>query len=189
MMQTLTKNWWIFLVRGLLAIIFGILALVWPELTLMVLVWSFGAFVLVDGLFTVYAVLSRHREVDRWWLLLLEGIFGVAFGVLTFIWPGVTGIVLLALIIVWALITGIFEIIAAVQLRKVIENEWLLAFSGVISILLGIVMLVWPDASAVALAWMIGFYAIVFGITVIALGFRLKKWRTESSQALGLEVS
>ena len=186
MIKALTKNWWVFVVRGLIAILFGILALIWPELTLIVLVWSFGAFVFVDGLFSVYSGLSRHKEYDRWWVILIEGIFGIAFGVLAFIWPSITGLVLLAIIVAWALVTGLFEIIAAVQLRRAIENEWLLAFSGVLSILLGIAMLVWPGASAVALAWLIGVYAIVFGITLIALGFRLRKFRSGTGEELNI---
>jgi uncharacterized membrane protein HdeD (DUF308 family) len=184
MIKALTKNWWVFIVRGLIAILFGILALVWPELTLIVLVWSFGAFVLVDGLFSVYSGLTRHKEVDRWWVILIEGIFGIAFGVLAFIWPSITGLVLLALIVAWALVTGIFEIIAAVKLRKTIENEWFLAFSGVLSILLGVAMLLWPGAGAVALAWLIGVYAVIFGITLIALGFRLRKFKLDTGEEL-----
>jgi uncharacterized membrane protein HdeD (DUF308 family) len=181
MIRTLTRNWWIFIIRGLFAIIFGVLALMWPELTLFALVWLFGAYVLADGVFQVYSAISRREDFDRWWLILLEGLFGIVFGVLTFAWPGITGLVLLILIAAWAFITGMLEISAAIQLRKEIENEWLLAFSGVISIVLGVLMMIWPAASAVALAFMIGIYAILFGATLILLGFRLKNMNPESN--------
>jgi uncharacterized membrane protein HdeD (DUF308 family) len=181
MIRTLTRNWWIFIIRGLFAIIFGVLALMWPELTLFALVWLFGAYVLADGVFQVYSAISRREDFDRWWLILLEGLFGIVFGVLTFAWPGITGLVLLILIAAWAFLTGMLEISAAIQLRKEIENEWLLAFSGVISIVLGVLMMIWPAASAVALAFMIGIYAILFGATLILLGFRLKNMNPESN--------
>jgi uncharacterized membrane protein HdeD (DUF308 family) len=181
MIRTLTRNWWIFIIRGLFAIIFGVLALMWPELTLFALVWLFGAYVLADGVFQVYSAISRREDFDRWWLILLEGLFGIVFGVLTFAWPGITGLVLLILIAAWAFLTGMLEISAAIQLRKEIENEWLLAFSGVISIMLGVLMMIWPAASAVALAFMIGIYAILFGATLILLGFRLKNMNPESN--------
>lgn len=181
MIRTLTKNWWVFIIRGLFAIIFGVLAMMWPELTLFALVWFFAAYVLADGVFQVFSAISRRENFDRWWLILLEGVFGIVFGVLTFAWPGITGLVLLILIAAWASITGILEIAAAIQLRKEIENEWLLAFSGVISIGLGVLMMIWPAASAVAIAFMISIYAIIFGATLILLGFRLKNWETDKS--------
>jgi len=184
MIRTLTRNWWVFIIRGLFAIIFGVLALMWPEITLFALVWIFGAYVLADGVFQVYSAISRREDFERWWLILLEGLFGIAFGVITFVWPGITGLVLLILILTWAFVTGILEIAAAIQLRKEIENEWLLAFSGVISILLGILMMIWPAASAVAIAWLIGIYAIIFGITIIALGLRLRNWKQDNQQTL-----
>ena len=184
MIKTLSRNWWTFVGRGLFAILFGALALALPELTLIVMVWMFGAYVAVDGMFQIILSITRREKFDRWWLLLIEGIFGVALGLLTFVWPGITGLVLFMLVVVWAIVTGVLEIAAAIQLRQILENEWLLAFSGVLSILLGIAMLVWPGASVIALAWLIGIYAIVFGITLIALGFRLKNMEPQSYQSV-----
>lgn len=181
MIRTLSNNWWVFVVRGLSAIIFGVLALIWPGLTLFALVLFFGAYVLADGIFQSYSAITRHEEFDHWWLILLEGLFGIGFGVLTLAWPGITGLVLLILIASWAFVTGILEIAAAIQLRKEIKNEWLLAFSGVISIVLGILMVIWPANSAVVIALMIGIYALLFGIALVVLGFRLKNWETQSS--------
>ena len=174
MISTLSRNWWTFVVRGIFAILFGAAALLLPELTLIMMVWMFGAYALVDGLFEIVTAVVRREDYDRWWLLLIEGIFGAALGVVTFVWPGITGMVLFILIVSWALVTGILEIAAAVRLRKILEKEWLLALSGVLSILLGILMLVWPGYSVIALAWMIGIYAVIFGLALIALGVRLK---------------
>lgn len=181
MLRTMKRNWWTFVARGVFAILFGIIALAFPQLTLIVLVWTFGAYALIDGLFQIIYSLTRHEEYERWWLVMLEGLLGITFGVLTFIWPDITGLVLFMMIVVWALFTGILEIAAAIQLRRLITNEWMLAFSGILSILLGVGMLIWPGASALALAWMIGFYAFAFGVTLIALGFRLKNWKINVS--------
>jgi len=184
MIKTLSRNWWTFVGRGLFAILFGALALALPELTLIAMIWMFGAYVIVDGLFQIALSVTRRDENDRWWLLLIEGIFGVAAGIVTFLWPGITGIALFIMVIVWAMVTGVLEIAAAIQLRRFLENEWLLAFSGILSIFLGIAMLAWPGASVIALAWLIGIYAIIFGITLIALGIRLKGWEPSGNQVL-----
>lgn len=183
MIRMFSRNWWTFLGRGLFAILFGTLALALPELTLIVMIWMFGGYIIADGLFQIVYAITRRKEFQRWWLLLLEGIFSLALGVITFVWPGITGIALFMMIVAWAIVTGVLEIAAAIQLRRILENEWLLAFSGILSILLGIAMLVWPGASVLALAWMIGIYAIAFGITLILLGFRLKNWDPKSSHA------
>ncbi|MEJ2757124.1 MAG: HdeD family acid-resistance protein [Anaerolineales bacterium] len=183
MLETMKRNWWTFVARGVFAILFGVVALALPQLTLIVLVWTFAAYALIDGLFQVIYSLTRHEEYKRWWLALLEGVLGILFGVFTFIWPAITGLALFMMIVGWALVTGILEIAAAIELRKLLDHEWMLAFSGILSILLGIGMLVWPGASAVALAWMIGFYALAFGITLIALGFRLKRGDTSFENA------
>ncbi len=184
MIKTLSRNWWTFVGRGLLAVLFGAFALALPELTLILMVWMFGAYVTVDGLFQIFQSITNREKFDRWWLLLLEGIFSLALGLITFVWPGITGLVLFMLVVVWALVTGVLEIAAAVQLRQILDNEWLLAFSGALSIFLGIAMLVWPGASVIALAWLIGIYAIVFGITLIALGFRLRNVDLRSTQSM-----
>ena len=174
MLRKLSKNWWVLAVRGLLAIIFGVLAFALPRLTLVALVWMFGVYALADGLFQIISGLTNRRKYDGWGWILLEGFFGVIFGVLVLIWPTITAIVLLLFIAAWAVITGVLEIISAIVLRKEIKNEWLLALSGVLSVLLGVLMFVWPGATALAMVWLIGIYAVIFGVTLIALGFRLK---------------
>jgi uncharacterized membrane protein HdeD (DUF308 family) len=183
MFSMLKRNWWMVALRGLLAVIFGVLALVWPGLTLEVLVIFFGAYVLVDGLFTLFTALMRDRMTPApWWLLLIEGLLGIGAGILTFIWPGITALTLFYVIAAWAVITGIIEVIGAIQLRQAIEGEWLLGLNGVLSVIFGILLMIWPATGLLTLIWLIGAYAIFFGIVMIALGFRLRSWGEHDAQ-------
>ena len=175
----LARNWWTVAFRGAIAIIFGLAALFWPDITLTALVFIFGAFVLVSGVLLVIAAFRDGLNHTHAWLLLLEGIIGIAIGIMVFIWPAITALVLLYLIAAWAIVTGILEIIAAIQVRKEIENEWLLALAGIASVLFGILLIVWPMAGALAILWIIAAYAIVFGVLLLILAFRLRSWGTE----------
>jgi uncharacterized membrane protein HdeD (DUF308 family) len=173
----LSRNWWTLALRGLAAVVFGILAFVWPDVTITVLVLFFGAYALWDG---VFALIGAYRtQSDRRWPLVLEGLFGVAAGLFTFFWPGAATLVLLFIIGAWAVLTGIFEIITAVRLREEIEGEWLMLISGVLSVLFGLALFIWPAAGALALTWLIASYAILFGILLIVLGFRLRSWNEQ----------
>jgi uncharacterized membrane protein HdeD (DUF308 family) len=168
------KNWWMLVLRGALAVVFGIAALVIPGLTLAVLIFLFGAYAFVEGVSSLYmSWMSRHAN-NRWWLLALEGVVGIVAGVLASVWPGLTALALLYVIAFWSIVTGVMEISAAYQLRKEIDNEIWLGLAGAISILFGILLIVAPGAGALAVVWMIGLYAITFGIVMIMLGFRLK---------------
>lgn len=167
-----SRNWWALALRGLAAVIFGILAFIWPGVTVTILVLFFGAYVLWDGVFALVA--AFRSEGSRRWPLILEGLIGIAVGLIAFIWTDVATLSLLLLIGAWAVITGIFEIIAAIRLREEIEGEWLLLLSGVLSVLFGIALFIWPAAGALAITWMIATYAILFGILMIVLGFRLR---------------
>lgn len=174
MITTLAQNWWTLALRGLAAVIFGILAYLWPDITFTVLVLFFGAYALWDG---VFALIGAFRTAgERRWMLILEGLVGIAAGIVTFIWPGAASLAILTIIAAWAIVTGIFEVIAAIRLREEIEGEWLMLFSGLLSVLFGIALAIWPAAGLVAVTWMIGAYAIIFGILLIVLGFRLRNW-------------
>ena len=174
MLIVLAHNWWTLVLRGLAAIIFGILAYVWPGITFTVLVLFFGAYALWDGIFALIAAFRAQGE--RRWALVLEGLVGVAAGLVTFFWTGAATLALLVIIAAWAIVTGVFEIIAAIRLREEIEGEWLLLVSGLLSVLFGIALAVWPAAGLVAVTWLIGAYAILYGILLIMLGFRLRTW-------------
>jgi uncharacterized membrane protein HdeD (DUF308 family) len=174
MVTQLARNWWALALRGLLAVVFGLLAFLWPGITIAVLVALFGAYALVDGIFTVVAGVRSAGESERWWVLVLEGVVSILAGVIAFFWPGLTALVLVYVIAAWAVLTGLFEIIAAVRLREQIEGEWLLGLSGVASVLLGVALMIMPIAGAVAIIWVIGTYAILFGVLLIALAFRLR---------------
>ncbi|MFO7761782.1 MAG: HdeD family acid-resistance protein [Thermodesulfobacteriota bacterium] len=176
MEKVLARYWWSFYVRGIIAILIGLIAIFLPEVTLEVLAVLIGAFFLVDGIFSIAASFgSRRSSGERWWIFVLEGIVGVVIGIMTFIWPEVTVMALVLLVSVWALITGILEIIASVKLRRLIENEWLLTFTGILSILFALILAISPGAGAFVLVWLLGLYAIFFGILLIFFGRKLKK--------------
>lgn len=174
--SALVRNWRLLVVRGVLAVLFGVMALLWPGLTLLVLVLFFGAYALLDGIAALVSTVSGSHGRDRWWTLLLEGVVGVAAGVITLFWPGITELALLAVIAFWALATGVLEIVAAIRLRREIEGEWILGLAGALSVLFGLLIVVTPRAGALALVWLIAGYAITFGVLMIALGLQLRTW-------------
>jgi uncharacterized membrane protein HdeD (DUF308 family) len=174
MVHALAKNWWMLLLRGIAAIIFGGLSLAWPGMTLVTLILFYGAYVLVDGVLAIVAAITGGTLAPRWWLAVV-GLLGIAAGLLTFMMPGVTALVLLYFIAGWAIATGVFQIIGAIRLRKEIDNEWLLVLGGLISVLFGGAMFAAPGAGALALVTVIGIYAIIIGVLLVALSFRLKK--------------
>ena len=175
--DSLARNWWAVLLRGIAGVLFGIITFVAPGISLAALVLVYGAYALVDGVFAVVSAVRRHGSTDRWWVMLIEGIVGIAAGLLTFFWPGITALALLYLIAAWSLVTGVMEVIAAVRLRKIIVGEWLLALSGILSIGFGILLALFPAPGALAVVLWIGAYAIVFGCLLIALGLRLRSWQ------------
>jgi uncharacterized membrane protein HdeD (DUF308 family) len=172
---SLARNWWILLVRGILAIVFGVLVIVWPMLAWVVIVASFGAYALLDGTLALVSAISG-RGGRHWWALALEGVVGIGAGVLTFYWPGATGLVLLWFIAYWAIATGVFEIFAAFRLRAEVQDEWLLALSGLLSVVFGAALILLPAAGALALAWLIAAYALLFGVLMVGLAFRLRRF-------------
>jgi uncharacterized membrane protein HdeD (DUF308 family) len=168
----LPRYWWLVASRGLAAIIFGILAFVWPGITLQVLILFFSAYVIVDGALELYAATrTRGQHV---WASVLEGLVGIAAGLVAFFWPGITALALVVVIAVWAIVTGTMEVIAAVELRRVITNEWFLILSGLLSVAFGVLLLVQPGAGALAIVWLIGAYAVIFGVGMLAFAWRLR---------------
>jgi uncharacterized membrane protein HdeD (DUF308 family) len=177
MLETLTRNWWLLAVRGALAVLFGFVALIWPGITVLALVLLFGAYALVDGVMALYtALFDRGRPGGRGvgWLV-LEGVAGVLAAIGAVVWPGITALVLLYLIAAWALVTGVAEILTAIRLRREIEGEWLMILSGALSILFGVLAFLFPSAGALAVVWLIGAYAIAFGVVMAILAFRLRR--------------
>ena len=158
--------------RGIAAVLFGLAALFWPGLTLVLLIVFFAAYALVDGVFAIVAGL-RGSEGSRW-LLLAEGVLGVLAGLVAFFWPGMTATVLLFLISAWAILTGLLKVFMAIAFRRKVENVWLMGLSGVLSVLFGVVLAVWPGAGLLSLVWLVGIYALIFGVALIVLGFRAR---------------
>ncbi|HTZ55248.1 MAG TPA: DUF308 domain-containing protein [Candidatus Acidoferrum sp.] len=176
MVQALASRWWIFLIRGLAGVIFGIIALAYPGSALIALAILFGAYAFVDGIFALAAAFTGIAGT-RWWALLLEGILGLVVAFVIWTQPVFSTAVLVYAVAIWAIITGVIEIIAGFQLRDVINNEWLYILAGVVSIIFGILVFRDIDAGAIAIAWTIGIYAILFGIMQLGVAFRLNGLR------------
>jgi uncharacterized membrane protein HdeD (DUF308 family) len=182
MVRTLSQNWWLVVLRGILAILFGVLAFVWPAITLLTLVVMFGVYAIVDGLVAAWTGLSRTKDSPRWWTFLLEGLISVGAGVIALLWPELATLVLIYMIASWAVITGILEIVAAIRLRNEITNEWILGLGGVVSIALGVLLFVQPLAGGLAIIWTVAAYAVIFGVLLVVLGFRLRNWKAPSAR-------
>jgi uncharacterized membrane protein HdeD (DUF308 family) len=176
MLESLARNWWMFVLRGMLAIAFGIGAFVWPGMTLAILVLLYGAFAFADGATNLALAISGPAGRCRWSHLGL-GLLGVGVGVVTFFWPQITTFALLYVIAAWALAHGVLEIIAAFELRKAIEGEWLLALSGLASIVFAILLIAFPGEGALVIVYWIGAGAIVLGVLLVTLGLRLRGLR------------
>jgi uncharacterized membrane protein HdeD (DUF308 family) len=176
----LADRWWTLALRGGAAILFGVLTFVWPALSLLVLVILWGAYALVDGVFNLVLAFRSRRERategQRWGWLVFEGAISILAGLVALLWPEISALALLFVIGAWAIVTGAAEIAAAIQLRKQIQNEWLLALSGIFSIVFGVLLFLFPRAGALAVVLWIGAYAIVFGGLLIALSLKLRKW-------------
>jgi uncharacterized membrane protein HdeD (DUF308 family) len=173
MVELLARYWWVVALRGVFAVLFGFLALVWPGITVLALAILFGAYVLVDGVMSAAVGFSDRSSSDRWWYVFL-GVLGVLAGLVTLVWPAITVIVLLVAIAIWAIIAGVLQIVAAIRLRKVISNEWFLGLSGLLTLALGVLLIVQPAEGAIALVVAIGIFAIVWGVILLALAFRLR---------------
>ena len=175
-MGTLVQNWWAFLIRGIAAVIFGVLTLLAPGISLVTLVVLFGAYAFADGIFAVVMAIRQRGGRNPRWVLWLEGLAGVGAALVTWFYPGLTALALLFLVAGWAVVTGVLQIMLAIRLRKVISGEWLLVLSGVLSVALGVVLALFPAPGVIALVLWIGAYAMLFGALLIGLSFRLRSW-------------
>lgn len=178
------EHWWVLALRGAAAVLFGIAALLNPGLTLGFLIALFGAYLLIDGIIDIVGAFRLRGKVDRWWALLLEGVVDILIAILAFVWPGMTAVALVYFIGFWALLIGILEIWFGVRYRKEMDNEWLLILAGVLAVLFGLAMFSSPGAGALSLVWLIGTFAIAFGLATIFLSFRLKGLKGRVAEAV-----
>jgi uncharacterized membrane protein HdeD (DUF308 family) len=178
LLGTLAENWWLLLLRGLAAIAFGVVAFFWPGITLVALTYLWGAYAIADGIIAIGAAFSASGgdAGPRWWLG-LSGVVSILAGIVAFAYTGMTALVLLMFIAVWAIVIGVLQLYAASQLRKVIDNEWWLILSGLLSIAFGAVLIAWPGTGALAVIWTIAWFAVFFGCMFIGLAFELKKFK------------
>jgi uncharacterized membrane protein HdeD (DUF308 family) len=177
-LRELAENWWLLLLRGIAAIAFGVLAFMWPDLTLLTLTYMWGFYAIADGVLALWAAIAGKggEKAPRWWLAVV-GIAGILAGLLAFVWPGMTALVLLMFIASWAVVIGVLQMWGAIRLRKEIEGEWLLGLSGLLSLAFGVIMIAQPGTGALAVVWLIGWFAILVGCVYIALAFQLKKFK------------
>jgi uncharacterized membrane protein HdeD (DUF308 family) len=172
----LAEKWWLLLLRGLAAIAFGVIAFLWPGITLVALTYLFGIYAIVDGVVAIWAAFNAPGDAGpRWWLG-LSGVVSILAGIVAFAYTGMTALVLLIFIAVWAIIIGVLQLYAAIRLWNVIDNDWWLILSGVLSIAFGAVLIAWPSTGALALIWTIAWFALFFGCMFIGLAFELKKF-------------
>lgn len=180
-MSALVQNWWVLVVRGALAVLFGVLAYAWPGATIASFVFLFGAYTLVDGVASLAAAFRPAPGESRGWLA-VAGILGVLAAIVVFAMPVASAAILFYVVALWAVASGIADVIGAISLRKVVTGEWMLALSGVLSILLGVYMFARPVAGLLGLVWAISLYAIAAGIALILAGFRVRSWSTSDGE-------
>lgn len=174
MVERLASHWWLPILRGAIAVLFGVAVIAWPGETVLILILIFGAFCFVDGIFAVISAIRFATQHERWALLLIEGIVGILFGILAYLAPAAIALFFVAFFAAWAIVTGIFELIMAIRVRAGLGRELLLIASGILSILLGVVLFIEPALGLLVWAWTLGIYAIVFGILMIVFGIRLR---------------
>ncbi len=175
MVMVLARNWWALALRGVFAVLFGLAAFAMPGITLAAVILLFWAYAITDGVLAIVAAVRAAERHERWWALLLEGIVDIAAGVAAFVWPGLTALLLLYLVSFWAVVTGLLEITAAIRLRRTVKGERLLAINGILSVLLGVFLVVFPRGGILAVMFWIGGYAIFFGVLLLGLAFRLRR--------------
>ncbi|MEY2588969.1 MAG: hypothetical protein QOJ67_953 [Acidimicrobiaceae bacterium] len=183
MLVVMVKHWWSPAVRGAVAVLFGIVTLIWPGLTVWALVLLFGFFALLDGVSTLAAVATRDPETEGHRLyFFVIGLVSVGAAIIAFAWPSITALALLWVIAAWAFLSGVMEVALAIRLRKEISNEWLLGLVGLLSIAFAVMLVITPGAGALVITWLIAWYAIIVGVLLLALSWRLRKLQATVEQ-------
>lgn len=177
LLRIMAANWWLLLLRGLAGIVFGILALLWPGLTVMALLIVFGVYAVLDGILALITGFRRRSLDEHWWAWALDGILSIAIGLMALFWPAATALAFVIWIAAWAIVAGGFRIYAAIRLRHELEGEWALVLSGVLLVVWGVLMVLVPAAGLLSLAWLIGIFALLIGVMMLVLAFRLRRLR------------
>jgi uncharacterized membrane protein HdeD (DUF308 family) len=172
----LSGLWWAIALRAAAAILLGVIAIFMPGPTLAAIVIVFGIFAIIDGILAIVAAVRGFRRKERWWPMLLEGLVGIAAGAIAIFWPGIGALALTYLVAAWALVTGAFEVAAAIRLRKVMTGEWLLLIAGLLSIVLAVLVALFPGTGALLLVWWLGAYAFAYGVISLVLALRVRTW-------------
>ena len=183
--KIVSQVWWAIVLRGVLAILFGVVALFFTGQTLLALVWVFGVYAVLNGLFALVAAVRAGEAHRRWGWLTFAGIVSIVAGVVAFVWPGLTALTLVLIIAAWAIILGVAEIAFALAMPDTLAHPWIAALSGAVSVLYGVVLAVWPRSGAVALTWLLGIYAIVYGAMLLYYANRLQALRGDVRSLLG----
>ena len=179
----LSRNWWVLLLRGVVAIAFGVLIWLQPGVSLAALVLLFGAYSMADGILGVWTAIAGRKGHEDWWVLLLGGLLGMGVGVLTFLAPGITAFALLFYIAAWAIATGVLQVVVAIRLRREMKGEWLLILGGLASVGFGVVLMAQPGAGALAVLWLIAGYAVLFGVLLVFLAFKARSFISQAAHS------
>ncbi|WP_052081387.1 HdeD family acid-resistance protein [Paracoccus halophilus] len=177
LVRVMAANWWVVLLRGIAAILFGLLALIWPGLTVYALLLVFGGYAIFDGIMAITVGFQRRTADEGWWSWALDGFLSIVIGLMALFWPAATALVFVIWMAAWAVIAGIFRIIAAIRLRRDIQGEWALGLSGLLLAVWGILMAMIPAAGLLSIAWLIGTFALLIGVAMIVLALRLRGMR------------
>lgn len=172
--SALHRSWWLLLLRGVAAVAFGVLTFIWPQISLLTLIMVYGIYAFVDGILALVAAIRGGGMVPRWWLA-LAGVVSILTAIVVFAWPDLTALVLVYMIGFWSILRGALEIIGAIRLRNEISNEWSLGAAGLLSVIFGLILVFMPGAGAIGLLWLIATWAVLFGLLLIWVAFRLKK--------------
>ncbi|KRW94883.1 HdeD family acid-resistance protein [Paracoccus sp. MKU1] len=174
LIRVMADHWWVPLLRGIAAILFGLLALIWPGLTVYALLLVFGAYAIFDGAMAIVTAFRRKSSDDRWWAWALDGALSLLIGLMALFWPEATALAFIIWMAAWGVVAGVFRIIAAIRLRDEIEGEWALGLSGLLLMAWGVLLALVPAAGLLSIAWLIGLFALLIGVVMIVLALRLR---------------